>query len=103
TTEECENMVLLATAPAAGGLLGFLPIILMLAVFYLVLIRPQMQQQKKRQEMLNSLRVGDKVITIGGIHGELTAVDDDEVRVRVADKVELRMNRSGIGHVKGKG
>jgi len=96
-------MVLLAVDGAAGGgLLGFLPLILMFAVFYFVLIRPQQRQQRKRQEMLNALRAGDKVVTIGGIHGEITAVTDDEVRLRVADKVELRMNRQGIGHVKGK-
>lgn len=95
-------MVLLAaSAPAGGGLIGFLPIILMFAVFYFVLIRPQQQQQKKRQEMLNALKTGDKVVTIGGIHGEIIALSDDEVRVRVADNVELRMNRQGIGHVKG--
>lgn|SRR5690625_3198559 len=95
-------MVLLAVDGAAGGgWLGFLPFILMFAVFYFVLIRPQQQQQKKRQEMLSALRTGDKVVTIGGIHGEITAVSDDEVRIRVAEKVELRMNRQGIGHVKG--
>lgn len=95
-------MVLLAVDGAAGGgLLGFLPLILMFAVFYFVLIRPQQRQQRKRQEMLNALRAGDKVVTIGGIHGEITAVADDEVRVRVADGVELRMSRHGVGQVKG--
>lgn len=94
-------MVLLQ-AEAAGGLVGLLPFVLMIAVFYFVLIRPQQQQQKKRREMLDSVKVGDKVVTIGGIHGEITAVTEDEVRLRVADKVELRMNRQGIGQVKGR-
>lgn len=96
-------MVFLQADPAAtGGWFGaLLPFILMFAVFYFVLIRPQQQQQRKRQEMLNSLKAGDKVITVGGIHGEITAVKDDELRLRVADKVELRMNRQGIGQVKG--
>lgn len=89
-------------AEAAGGWVGLLPFVLMFAVFYFVLIRPQQQQQKKRREMLDGVRAGDKVVTIGGIHGEVTAVSDDEVRVRVADKVELRMNRQGIGQVKGR-
>ncbi len=96
-------MVLLAVdgGAAASGFVGFLPFILMLAVFYFLLIRPQQQQQKKRQEMLSALKAGDKVVTIGGIHGEITAVADDEVRVRVADGVELRMSRHGVGQVKG--
>lgn len=97
-------MVLLTVngTTAASGLLGLLPFLAMLAVFYFLLIRPQVQQQKKRQEMLGSLKVGDKVITIGGIHGEITALTDDEVRLRVADKVELRMSRQSIGQVKGR-
>ncbi|REJ37199.1 MAG: preprotein translocase subunit YajC [Bacillota bacterium] len=81
---------------------SLLPLILMFAVFYFLLIRPQMQQQKKRKEMLDSLKVGDKVITVGGIHGEITALKDDEVQLRIADKVEIRLSRQGVGHVKGR-
>ncbi|OUN01805.1 MAG: preprotein translocase subunit YajC [Firmicutes bacterium ZCTH02-B6] len=81
---------------------SLLPLILMFAVFYFLLIRPQMQQQKKRKEMLDRLKVGDKVITVGGIHGEITAVKDDEVQLRIADKVEIRLSRQGVGHVKGR-
>ncbi|HEY8496328.1 MAG TPA: preprotein translocase subunit YajC [Limnochordales bacterium] len=90
------------TTPAAGMFGSLLPLILMFAVFYFFLIRPQMQQQKKRKEMLDSLKVGDKVITVGGIHGEITAVKDDEVHLRIADKVEIRLSRQGVGHVKGR-
>lgn len=90
-------------AAAASGLLAYLPLLVMLMVFYFLLIRPQVQQQKKRQQMLASLKVGDKVITIGGIHGEITALYDDELRLRVADKVELRMSRESVARVKGRG
>lgn len=90
------------TGTAAGMLGSLLPLILMFAVFYFLLIRPQMQQQKKRKEMLDRLKVGDKVITVGGIHGEITAVKDDEVQLRIADKVEIRLSRQGVGHVKGR-
>lgn len=90
-----------ADAAGAGGWMGaLLPFILMFAVFYFVLIRPQQQQQRKRREMLDNVKVGDKVITVGGIHGEITAVKEDEVTLRVADKVELRVNRQGVGQVK---
>ncbi|MFO7310522.1 MAG: preprotein translocase subunit YajC [Bacillota bacterium] len=90
------------TTTAAGMFGSLLPLILMFAVFYFLLIRPQMQQQKKRKEMLDSLKVGDKVITVGGIHGEITALKDDEVQLRIADKVEIRLSRQGVGHVKGR-
>ncbi|HOX27961.1 MAG TPA: preprotein translocase subunit YajC [bacterium] len=65
-------------------------------VFYFMLIRPQRQQQKKRQDMLNALKVGDKVITTGGIYGEITEIKDKSLRVKIAQGVVLRMDRSGI-------
>ncbi|HEY8418563.1 MAG TPA: preprotein translocase subunit YajC [Limnochordales bacterium] len=96
-------MVFLQADATSAGLLGpLLPFLIMMAVFYFLLIRPQQQQQKKRREMLDSLKVGDKVITVGGIHGEITAVKDDEVHLRIADKVEIRLSRQGVGHVKGR-
>lgn len=81
---------------------SFLPLIIVFVVFYFIIIRPQQQQQKKRQQMLSELKKGDKVITIGGIHGEITALHDDDVMLRIADKVEIRIARAGISRVKGK-
>lgn len=86
----------------AGSLIGsFLPLIIVFVVFYFVLIRPQQQQQKKRRAMLDALKKGDRVITVGGIHGEITAVHDDDVTLRIADKVEIRLTRTGVARVKG--
>lgn len=76
------------------------PFILMFAFFYFFLLRPQQRHAQQRKEMLDSLRAGDRVITIGGIHGEVTAIHDDVVRVRIAEGVEITMNRSGIGYRK---
>lgn len=85
----------------AGALLGlFLPFVIMLVFFWLVLIRPQQKQQKQRQEMLNALVKGDKVVTWGGIHGEITALKDDLLTLRIADKVEIKLERSGVQSVK---
>ncbi|MDB4897045.1 MAG: yajC [Firmicutes bacterium] len=64
---------------------------------YFMMIRPQQQQAKKRQELLRSLAVGSDVVTIGGLHGTITAMDDTTVRLRVASNVELTFNRSAIG------
>jgi len=91
-----------ADGAAAATWGSLIPLIVVFIVFYFVLIRPQQQQQKKRQEMLAQLKKGDKVVTVGGIHGEITAVYDDEVQLRIADKVEIRLSRSGVGRIKGK-
>lgn len=80
---------------------AFLPLIIIFVIFWVVLILPQRKQQKKRDAMLSALKKGDKVITIGGMHGEIIQIDDDEIRLRVADKVELRMLRSAVSRVKG--
>ncbi|MBO8141433.1 MAG: preprotein translocase subunit YajC [Firmicutes bacterium] len=97
-------MVFLQAETATGaGLLGaLLPFLLMFAILYFLLIRPQQQQQRKRREMLDNLKKGDKVVTVGGIHGEITAIKDDEINLRIADKVEIRLSRQGVGYVKGR-
>ncbi|MDW7650806.1 MAG: preprotein translocase subunit YajC [Bacillota bacterium] len=78
---------------------GILPFILLFVVFYFVLIRPQMQQQKKRKELLESLKEGDKIRTIGGIYGSIEKIKDDDLTVRIADNVRVRMARFGVERV----
>lgn len=94
-------MVLLQTDAAAAQQAGVWGLIFwtvaMFAIFYFLLWRPQQVQQKKRREMLQSLRRGDKVITVGGIYGEITAIRDDVVTLRIADGVEIKISRNGIG------
>lgn len=87
-----------AGAPSAGGTLlsTLLPFVVMFAIFYFLLLRPQQIQQKKRREMLDNLKRGDKVVTTGGILGEITAIKDDVVTLKIADKVEIRVQRTGI-------
>jgi preprotein translocase subunit YajC len=80
-----------------GSLQNLILPIALLALMYFMMIRPQQQQAKKRQEMLSKLNVGSDVVTIGGLHGTITAMDDKTVRLRVASNVELTFNRSAIG------
>jgi preprotein translocase subunit YajC len=77
-----------------------LPFILMFAVFYFLLIRPQQKRQKQRNEMLNNLKKGDKVVTIGGLHGTIAELTDDTVVLRVNDVTKLTFNRAAIDSVK---
>jgi preprotein translocase subunit YajC len=79
---------------------NLLPILLLLGLMYFMMIRPQQQAQKKRQSMLNALQAGMEVVTIGGLHGTVTAINDTTVTLKVADGVELTFSRSAIGTVK---
>jgi preprotein translocase subunit YajC len=92
-------------APAGGGgggdvntLLGFLPMVLIFGVFYFLLIRPQQKKAKEHKSMLDTLKVGSKVITQGGLYGQITKLEDQIVTMEIAEKVRVRVSR---GHIAG--
>ncbi len=81
----------------AFGMVGAIwPFILMAAIFYFMLWRPQKKDQQKRQRMLDSLKKGDKVVTIGGMMGVLTNVGQDKITLEVSEGVEIEFVRSAI-------
>lgn len=81
----------------AGGLFQLLwPIALMFGVLYFLLIRPQQKRQKQRNQMLTALKKGDKVVTIGGLHGTIVEISDDSVVLLVNDATKLTFERSAI-------
>jgi preprotein translocase subunit YajC len=73
--------------------------VLMLAVLYFLLIRPQRQQARRHQDMLSSLKVGDEVVTAGGIYGEVTAIDDERVQLEIDADVKVAVSRRAIASV----
>ena len=75
------------------------PILLMVVIFYFLLWRPQKKQQTERANLLGSLKKGQKIVTIGGIYGEIVELDDEKVKVQVSEKVELTFARSAIANV----
>jgi len=75
------------------------PIIILVLFFYFLLYRPQKQAQKKRDAMLAALKVGDEIITLGGMHGKITAIDEKTVTLRAADNVNIVFERSAISAV----
>jgi preprotein translocase subunit YajC len=79
-----------------GGLLQFLPIILIFGVFYFLIIRPQQQRAKEHKRMLDDLKKGDAVITQGGMYGKITNIADQIVTIEIADKVRVRVARSHV-------
>lgn len=87
---------------AAGGasnatlLAGYLPFILIFAIFYMLIIRPQNRRAKEHAQMVSSLNKGDKVITAGGIHGEVVKVTDDMVSLSIADNTVISVNATSI-------
>ncbi len=90
----------LPAGAAGGGLFGLLmPFLIVGVLFYFMIMRPQQKQQKERKAMLDALKKGDHIVTAGGIYGELMALKEDYVTVKVADKVEIKVARSGISHV----
>jgi preprotein translocase subunit YajC len=78
---------------------GFLILIVAFAFLWFVLIRPQKRRQAEAARMLNSIEVGDEVLTAGGIYGEVTELHDDDVLVRIAPELEVRVARKAIGAV----
>ena len=93
----------MGSQPGGGGGQGsqiwsFLPIIFIFVIFYFLLIRPQQKQKKEHQNLLANLKVGDNVLTTGGIYGRITGIKDDKVTVEISDKVRVKVNR---GHIAG--
>jgi preprotein translocase subunit YajC len=99
-------MSLLMGAPAGGeapsgpaAFVNFLPLVAIVAIFYFLILRPQNKKQKETQKMLSALKKGDRIVTIGGIHGVIQSVKDSTVIVRVDENTKLEFNRSAISGV----
>jgi len=91
-----SNAYAQSAAGGTGGLLSFLPIVLMFVVLYFLMIRPQMKRQKEQKAMIDALAKGDEVITAGGILGKVTKVTDAYVTVEVADGTEMVMQKASV-------
>ena len=91
-------------AGGASGLISFVPIVLIFAIMYMLMIRPQQKKVKDHKAMVEALRRGDQVVTSGGLIGKVTKVDDakGEVEVELAPNVKVRVVRSTISQVMSK-
>ena len=88
---------------AAGGLMSFLPIILMFAVLWFIMIRPQMKRRKESKAMLEALAKNDEVVTAGGILGRVTKVNESYVTLEVAEGTEITVQKNAVTTVLPKG
>lgn len=91
---------LIAMAPegqGGGGMISTLVMFgLIIFIFYFMIIRPQQKRQKERQKMLDAVKKGDKVITVGGMHGTVVGLEEKTLLVQVADNVKLKLEKSAI-------
>jgi preprotein translocase subunit YajC len=98
------------TAPAAAGggdffsgLGGMVPLLLMFAVLYFIMIRPQMKKQKEHRAMIDALAKGYEVVTAGGVLGKVSKIEDSFLGLEVADGVQIQIQRSAVVQVLPKG
>lgn len=83
-------------AQQGGGLMTMLPLVLMFVIFYFLLIRPQQKKAKEHRNLLGNLRKGDKVITNGGLYGEITGLTDTTLTIEIAPKIRVKVARSHV-------
>ncbi len=85
-----------------GGFGAFVPLILMFAIFYFLLIRPQQKKAKQHKQLLAALKKGDRVVSSGGLHGVVTGLADDIVTMEIAPKIRVKVSRGSISGVASK-
>ncbi len=98
-----DAMAQTAGGAGAGGFMSFLPMIALFVIFYFLLIRPQQKRQKEHKNMVSGLAKGDEIVTMGGVLGKITAVDDNFVTVEVAKGVEIKVQRMSVQAMMPKG
>ena len=99
TVVTVPGLLLAMAAPADSGvnpLVQLIPFALVLAIFYFVILLPMKKRQKKVQEFLQALKVGDRVVTSGGLYGSITKLTDESVQLQVAQNVRVEISRSAV-------
>ena len=90
-----------ATSDGASPWLQFVPFVLVLAIFYFIILLPMRKKQQKVQQFLENLKVGDRVITTGGIYGQVTRLGGDSIQLQIADKLRIEVAKASIGGYQG--
>jgi preprotein translocase subunit YajC len=86
-------------AGQAGGIAGFLPIIILFVIFYFLLIRPQQKKAKEHKAMISNLKKGVRIITSGGIYGTIISIDDTTIGLEIAEKIKIKITRGNVAAV----
>ncbi|MEP6915270.1 MAG: preprotein translocase subunit YajC [Acidobacteriota bacterium] len=88
-------------ADQAGVISQMVPLALVMGIIYVLILMPMQRKQKKVQEFQEALKVGDKIVTTGGIYGQITKVNDKSVQLQIADKVRIEIARAAVGGLQG--
>jgi preprotein translocase subunit YajC len=94
-----DSFLIAMGAPAQSGanpLVQLIPFALVLAIFYFVILLPMKRKQQKVQEFLSALKVGDRVVTSGGIYGSITRMSEQSIQIQIADKVRIEVSRNAV-------
>lgn len=89
-------MILLASSPGQSPIAGLIPVVAMVLIFYFLLIAPVRKRQKKHDEMIVNLKNGTRIITNGGIIGTVVGIQDDTLRVKIADQVKIEITKQSV-------
>ena len=85
--------------PAPNPIIQFIPFILIIVIIYFMMIRPQKKRQQQHEKMISELGKGDKVITVGGLHGTVQSTKEKSIIVKIADNVKVEIERSAVSTV----
>lgn len=96
-----DLMIAFAQGGEPSAWMSFLPIILIFVIFYFLLVAPMRKRQKALERMIQALKKGDRVITSGGLHGEVSAIDGSTLILRIADNVKVRVSKSAVTAMEG--
>src|SRR5688572_14140990 len=90
-----------ATPDGGSAWLQLVPFVIVLGIFYFIILLPMKRKQQKVQQFLDALKVGDRVITTGGIYGQVTRLGEQSVQLQIADKIKIEVAKAAIGGLQG--
>ncbi len=96
---DISTIVLAQEAAPQGGIMSFLPFIVIFAAMYFLIIAPQRKKQKQHQQMITELKSGTEIVTSGGIYGTITNVKDDRFVLKIAENTKIEISKTSIGSV----
>jgi preprotein translocase subunit YajC len=100
-TSGVTPVVAMGASPDVSPWMNFLPAVLILGIFYFIILMPMRTRQKKIEQFLDSLKVGDRIVTTGGIYGSIVKINDNTVQLQIADKVRIEIAKSAVGGYQG--
>lgn len=88
--------VMMAQGQSGSAWTSFVPLVIMLGIFYFLLIAPMRKRQKQQEQMIADLKTGDRVVTAGGIYGTIVGIKEDRLTLRIADQVKVEITKSSV-------